>query len=138
VIDMSDRSTDARAGAKLSRENPPVGETRAADTSIPERYTQLLTKIAHADRALETGDGGSRGESLGEASGLVFDLLYALDFRRGGETVPRLAAIYGYIGNELLSVARTGDRQKLAHLRDMVATLRRSWYDSEAGERPEL
>jgi flagellin-specific chaperone FliS len=46
--------------------------------------------------------------------------------------VPRLAALYGYIGNELLNVGRTGDREQLAHLRDMIKTLRQSWYDSEA------
>lgn len=127
---MSDRN-EAKAGAKLSPEAPPVGKTDAADAKISERYAQLLGTLALADRAIEAGDGTVRGDSLAEASGIVFDLLYSLDFRRGGETVPRLAAIYGYIGNELLSVGRTGDRQHLAHLRDMVATLRNSWQDSQ-------
>ncbi len=117
-------------GAKLSPTVPPV-DAHAAAKTIPERYARLLGKLACADRALETGDAAARGESLDEASGIVFDLLYSLDFRQGGETVPRLAAIYGYIGNELLSVGRTGDRQQLGHLRDMVATLRNSYRDSE-------
>jgi flagellin-specific chaperone FliS len=127
---MSDRN-EAKAGAKLSPEAPPVGKARAAEAKVSERYSQLLGTLALADRALETGDGARRGESLAEASGIVFDLLYSLDFRCGGETVPRLAAIYGYIGNELLSVGRTGDRQHLAQLRDMVATLRNSWQDGQ-------
>jgi len=127
---MSDRNADARARATLSPDVPPVGMPRSA--SIPERYSKLLEAMARADRALETRDGAGRADTLAEASGIVFDLLYALDFRRGDETVPRLAAIYGYIGNELLNVARTGDREQLAHLRDMVTTLRKSWYDKEA------
>jgi len=128
---MSDRN-DAQAGARLSPEAPPLGQAHAADAKIPERYTKLLDALSRADRALEARDGDGRAVSLADASGIVFDLLYALDFRRGGETVQRLAALYGYIGNELLNVARTGDRQQLAHLRDMVATLRKSWYDGEA------
>ena len=126
---MSDRN-EAKAGAKLSPEARPVGKAHAADAKVSERYAQLLGTFALADQALETGDDAGRSETLAEASGIVFDLLYSLDFRRGGETVPRLAAIYGYIGNELLSVGRTGDRQHLSQLRDMIATLRNSWQDS--------
>jgi flagellin-specific chaperone FliS len=99
--------------------------------SIPEQYEQLLAKLSKAERELQAGSGG-RSAHLEDASGIVFDLLYALDFKKGGELVPRLAALYGYIGNELLNVGRTGDLQQLAHLRDMITTLRQSWYDSEA------
>ncbi|MGH7619407.1 MAG: flagellar protein FliS [Gemmatimonadaceae bacterium] len=131
---MSERVRPSTAGAKLSPDAvPAAGEPRATSAvSVPERYEQLLGKLAHAAAELESGDPGARSTSLEEASGIVFDLLYALDFRRGGETVPRLAALYGYIGNELLSVALTGDRTQLGHLRDMITTLRKSWYDSEA------
>jgi len=107
-------------------------EQGPADAGIPEQYEQLLSTLAKAERELEAGAGVGRSGSLEEASAIVFDLLYALDFRHGGEMVPRLAALYGYIGNELLNVGRTGDRVQLTHLRDMVATLRKSWYDGEA------
>ena len=99
-----------------------------SESGIPEQYEQLLMKLARAERELENGDTLGRSGYLEEASGIVFDLLYALDFRNGGELVPRLAALYGYIGNELLNVGRTGDRVQLAHLRDMITTLRQSWY----------
>ena len=97
------------------------------DSGIPDQYELLLRKLSLAERELEAGDVGGRSGSLEEASGIVFDLLYSLDFKNGGELVPRLAALYGYIGNELLNVGRTGDRAQLGHLRDMIATLRQSW-----------
>jgi flagellin-specific chaperone FliS len=97
------------------------------DSCIPEQYDLLLRKLSLAERELEAGDLGGRSGHLEEASGIVFDLLYSLDFKNGGELVPRLAALYGYIGNELLNVGRTGDRAQLGHLRDMIATLRQSW-----------
>jgi flagellar biosynthetic protein FliS len=99
----------------------------SADPKVLARYDALLGTLSRAERELEVDDGGIRGAALQEASSIVFDLLYALDFRRGGEMVPRLAALYGYIGNELLNVSRTGDRAQLAHLRDMITTLRQSW-----------
>ncbi|HVX41651.1 MAG TPA: flagellar protein FliS [Gemmatimonadaceae bacterium] len=105
--------------------------TAAAEPTIPEQYELLLAKLARAERELEDGQGGRSGH-LEEASGIVFDLLYSLDFKKGGELVPRLAALYGYIANELLQVGRTGDRAQLAHLRDMVTSLRQSWYGTQS------
>jgi len=95
------------------------------DQVIPDQYSLLLEKLAQADRELELdADMSLNGGALEEASSIVFELLYRLDFKRGGELVPRLAALYGYIGNELLNVAGSGDRAQLAHLRDMITTLR--------------
>jgi flagellin-specific chaperone FliS len=98
-----------------------------SDRTVPAQYDLLLAKIALADHELEVHGLGGRGAHLEEASGIVFDLLYSLDFKNGGELVPRLAALYGYIGNELLTVGRTGDRVQLGHLRDMIETLKQSW-----------
>ena len=124
---MTEQNSDSssQAGGSLR------SSARQPDTTIPDQYEQLLAKLARAERELEAGQGG-RSTHLEDASGIVFDLLYALDFKQGGELVPRLAALYGYIGNELLNVGRTGDREQLAHLRDMITTLRQSWSDTEA------
>ena len=130
-IEHPKRSTAATVPHAASRAAVPA-DRAPADPNIGEQYEQLLSKLARAERELEKGGPSGRNGHLEEASGIVFDLLYALDFRRGGELVPRLAALYGYIGNELLNVGRTGDREQLAHLRDMITTLRQSWYDGEA------
>jgi|SRR5678816_435964 flagellin-specific chaperone FliS len=124
---MTEQNFDSSSPAGGSLRSSAMGP----DTTIPRQYERLLGKLTSAEHELEAGQGG-RSTHLEEASGIVFDLLYALDFKKGGELVPRLAALYGYIGNELLSVGRTGDREQLAHLRDMITTLRQSWFDSDA------
>ena len=111
-------------------ERPPTA-VNGAERSIPEQYEMLLGELAGAERDLDSGESVGRSGHLEEASGIVFDLLYSLDFKRGGELVPRLAALYGYIASELLNVGKTGDRVKLGHLRDMITTLRQSWYGSQ-------
>jgi len=103
-----------------------------ADLSVAEQYELLLAKLARADGELDADVRGGRSGSLDEASSIVFDLLYSLDFKGGGEVVPRLAGLYGYIANELLTVGKTGNRAQLAHVRDMVSMLRESWYGSPA------
>jgi flagellin-specific chaperone FliS len=111
---------------------PPVSASKGggvAELNVPDHYEQLLGKLVRADAELGSADVAGRTTSLEEASGIVFDLLYSLDFKHGGELVPRFAALYGYIGNELLNVGKTRDRAQLAHLRDMIMTLQQSWGD---------
>ena len=100
------------------------------EQSIPDQYELLLDRLSQADRELGGGESFGHRVYLEEASGVVFDLLYSLDFKNGGELVPRLAALYGYIANELLNVSRTGNRSNLGHLHDMIETLKRSWDGS--------
>jgi flagellin-specific chaperone FliS len=102
------------------------------EQSVPERYELLLAKLAKAETELGSGGPAGRSAYLEEASRIVFDLLYSLDFKGGGELVPRLAALYGYIGNQLLLVGKSADATQLAHLRDMITTLKQSWYDNAA------
>ena len=118
---------EPRVEDTFSDESRTPTATIAVDQAVPAQYDLLLAKISLADHELEVNAPGGRGAHLEEASGIVFDLLYSLDFKNGGELVPRLAALYGYIGNELLNVGRTGDRVQLEHLRDMIETLKQSW-----------
>lgn len=114
----------------------PVGpelkaRSAGADLTVPDQYELLLAKLARAERELKDEPNG-RGSELEEASGIVFDLLYSVDFRTGGEMAPRLAALYGYIANELLTIGRNHDRAQLNHVRDIVTTLHQSWFEVEA------
>lgn len=104
----------------------------SAAQQIPERYDQLLAKLADADQDLELHDAPGRSSHLEEASAMVFDLLYSLDFRQGGELVPRLAALYGYIASQLLLIGKTRSRADLMHVRDMIKSLKQSWYGNAA------
>jgi len=99
---------------------------------IPERYAQLLAKLAEADRDLELRDVPGRSSHLEEAAAIIFDLLYSLDFRQGGELVPRLAARYGYLASQLLLIGKTRSRTDLTHVRDMIKSLKQSWYGNVA------
>jgi flagellar biosynthetic protein FliS len=103
----------------------------AASPTIPEQYEALLAKLTRAERDMESDEAWGRSGSLEEASGIVFDLLYSLDFKSGGELVPRLAGLYGYIANELLSVGKSRDKVQLSHLRDMISALRQSWCEGQ-------
>lgn len=98
----------------------------------PERYEKLLAKLAEAAPELDRLDGPNQNSHLEEASAIIFDLLYSLDFRQGGELVPRLAALYGYIASQLLLIGKTRSRTDLEHIGDIVRSLKESWYGNAA------
>jgi flagellar biosynthetic protein FliS len=104
----------------------------SAAQRTPDKYEQLLAKLSDADRDLELHDVPGRSSHLEEASAIVFDLLYSLDYRQGGELVPRLAALYGYVATQLLVIGKTRNRSDLNHIRDIIRSLRQSWYGTAA------
>jgi len=129
TLDLDDRvPLHGRVSTDPSRRDAPAEDL----TGVPDQYERLLANLARADRDLQATEPGGRSSHLEEASTIVFDLLYSLDFRNGGELVPRLAALYGYFANELLAVGRSRDRAQLGRLRDMIAALRQSWYGTGA------
>jgi flagellar protein FliS len=137
---MADRQIDRDANVQPRRDSVASAPTAIARAkrpaeaaNTPEQYELLLAKLAHAEHELGAGTTVGRSAYLEAASTIVFDLLYSLDFRQGGELIPRLAAIYGYIGNELLTISRTGDTEQLDHLRDIITTLRESWRSGTEG-----
>src|ERR1700712_1863154 len=102
---MTETPVDVDVGAGARCEiSVSAAEPGHDGSRTPNQYEQLKAKLERAASEFECGDTIGRSEYLEAASAIVFDLLYSLDFKRGGELVPRLAALYGYIGNELLSV----------------------------------
>jgi flagellar biosynthetic protein FliS len=132
AITAGARHTAPSAAASPSPHTSELRGHAGDEVNIPDRYELLLGKISRAEREFEAEGVGGRSLHLEEASSIVFDLLYSLDFKSGGELVPRLAGLYGYIANELLNVGRTRDKAQLAHLRDMITTLRQSWYGAQS------
>jgi len=123
---LTPSSSDRTAEASI----PTINAGGVARPSIPEQYELLLAKLARAERDFDSDEMTGRSPQLEEASGIVFDLLYSLDFRAGGELVPRLAAVYGYLANQILVVSKSKDKTQLAVLRDMITTLRQSWSEA--------
>lgn len=111
----------------------------AADESclVPVLYERLAEALRDAENAITAGDLTARARHVERASSVVFELLAAVNFDRGGELAPRLAALYGFFAAELLTSARTFDRGQIRRLRDMVAVLCGSCPVDVAKERQE-
>lgn len=101
-------------------------------------YQRLLVELRKADRQIADGDISGRGESLGRASAIVFELLASLDIEAGGELGSRLSALYSYFIREIQEVERDGDRNRLRRLVDIISPLHESWVQasrlSQSGE----
>jgi|GEM_PF-6521892 len=100
---------------------------------VPELYTALESTLGVIDSAIARGDVEAKAQALEVATAIVFDLIASVDFERGGELAPRLAALYGYFSSELLFIARFDAREQLRSLQDMLSVLRGTWRDSAVG-----
>ena len=90
---MTEAGREDSAEARQMSSDVEAVSAASASQRIPERYDELLAKLAEADRYLDRQELPGRSSHLEEASAIVFDLLYSLDFRQGGELAPRLAAL---------------------------------------------
>jgi flagellar protein FliS len=98
---------------------------------VPVLYERLSQALRLAEVAIVAGDAAGKSAALERASAVVFELLAAVDFQRGGELAPRLAALYGFFASELLVIGRTADREQLGRLIDMVTVLSGSWRNDD-------
>ena len=100
---------------------------------VPELYAALESSLGLIDSAIAWGDADGKTQALEAAMAIVFDLIASVDFERGGELAPRLAALYGFFSSELLFIARFDGREQLRALQDMLSVLRGTWFDTAAG-----
>ena len=112
-IELS-RSTSAPVAHAASRASQPA-DRALSDAKIGEQYEQLLSKLARAERELEKGGPSGRNEHLEEASGIVFDLLYALA-SKAGEIQSRESLYLQRYKREYDGLDRTLD-VRISHLR---------------------
>src|SRR5690606_24676292 len=84
---------------------------------------------------IEAGDIEGKSASLDRASGIVFELLAALDFEAGGDLASRLAALYSFFATEISAAGRTLERERLERVVNMVSSLQEAWRQAatEAG-----
>ena len=97
---------------------------------IPMMYEGILKNLRRADKQIGVRDIEGKSQSLQKASAIVYELLATLDFDAGGELAQRLAGLYAFFTREMLEIGRTLDRNRLAHLVEMVSTLHSAWDEA--------
>ncbi|MEO8620959.1 MAG: flagellar protein FliS [bacterium] len=112
---------------RLERDDP-QGPSR--NELVPNLYAALAAALQTMERAMVERNATDKANALVAANAVVFELIASIDFERGGELAPRLTALYSYFSSELLHIGRTGDRQPIGALMDMIGLLTERWEDS--------
>lgn len=99
---------------------------------VPALYRALAAALHEADDAILIGEPSAKSRALGAATAIVFQLIASVDFERGGELAPRLAALYGYFSTELLHIGLTDDRTQVLAVLDMLGVLMDRWTAASA------
>lgn len=83
--------------------------------------------LAQASAALNEREIESAHNKLRRAEMIISHLQASLDFERGGEIAPRLAAIYVFCQRHLNQARIYADPQRVEQVRGLLGTLRDAW-----------
>ncbi len=110
--------------------------SRPREWLVPLLYEHLMAHLRRAQAQIQQRDYEGKAASLEKATAIVVELMGALDCEKGGELAQRLAALYGYFGNEILAVGRSLDVARLGKMTDMVSSLHESWVIAARAQSP--
>ena len=101
------------------------------DASPHQLITMLLDgaieRVASAVGAMERGEIGATGESIGKAISIVDNLRVSLDQQKGGQISENLASLYEYMTRRLLEANATKDTAMLAEVAGLLKEIKVAW-----------
>ena len=101
------------------------------DASPHQLITMLLDgaieRVASAVGAMERGEIGATGESIGKAISIVDNLRVSLDQQKGGQISENLASLYEYMTRRLLEANATKDTAMLAEVASLLKEIKEAW-----------
>lgn len=101
--------------------------SRPREWLVPLIFEHIVSNLSRARVQIEKGDHEGKSTSLQKAANLVYELLGTLDREKGGELADRLAALYSFLGAEIMVVSRSLDVAYLQRLIGMVTELHEAW-----------
>ena len=101
------------------------------DASPHQLITMLLDgaieRVTSAVGAMERGEIGATGESIGKAISIVDNLRVSLDQQKGGQISENLASLYEYMTRRLLEANATKDTAMLAEVASLLKEIKVAW-----------
>ena len=101
------------------------------DASPHQLITMLLDgaieRVTSAVGAMERGEIGATGESVGKAISIVDNLRVSLDQQKGGQISENLASLYEYMTRRLLEANATKDTAMLAEVASLLKEIKVAW-----------
>jgi flagellar secretion chaperone FliS len=99
-------------------------------------YQSAMEAIRDARRHLANQEILERARAISRASEILLELMESLDFERGGDISPQLAALYDYMLRRLTEANLKQSDAPLADVLALLATLLEAWEGISAPERP--
>ncbi|MFI2753198.1 flagellar export chaperone FliS [Cellulomonas sp. P22] len=98
-------------------------------------YDRMLLDVERAEVAQRQGDRVEGTAQLTHAQEIIAELIASLDTGvwDGG---PGLLSLYSFLLTELIEASMTGDADRTAGCRELIAPLRDAWHDAAAAVAP--
>ncbi|PVU83379.1 flagellar export chaperone FliS [Cellulomonas sp. WB94] len=100
-------------------------------------YDRMVLDVERGEQALRAGNRPEATQQLAHAQEIVSELISSLDTNAwdGG---PGLLSIYTYLLAELMNTSMTGDPERAAVCRRIIAPLRDAWHEAARLDAPVL
>ncbi|MBW2030671.1 MAG: flagellar export chaperone FliS [Deltaproteobacteria bacterium] len=101
-------------------------------TSDPSRlvlmcYEGAIDNLNIADKKLAERDYEGKSKSLGKAKDFIEELLFALDFERGGAIARNLDSLYNYMLRRIIFADLRRDSDAINEITSMLNELKEAW-----------
>ncbi len=98
---------------------------------IIKLYNGTINFLSKAVNAIDEGDRPQKVYYINKSRAIIEELLSSLDPNVGGDVVANLQDLYSYMLIELTKANATDDKERLAHIQELLRTLKLAW--NEAG-----
>ena len=90
-------------------------------------YNGAIERINMAKAKMQAKDYAGKAQLLNKAIEIIGGLRSFLDFEKGGDLAPRLAALYDYMERTLLEGSARNDMAKLDEVIELLRSIKEGW-----------
>ncbi|MCG6537201.1 MAG: flagellar export chaperone FliS [Syntrophales bacterium LBB04] len=92
-------------------------------------YETVISNIRMARESYILKDYETKAKCIQKAQDIIYELMYALDFERGGEVAKNLYVLYNFLIRHLLEADLKRDIEALNEVVEMTAELKSAWQE---------
>ncbi len=96
-------------------------------TLLLKLYQGAVHFLKQAEKQLERGEIAEKGVSISKAHAIVSELVSTLDFSAGADIAQKLAGLYNFILDRLMSAHLGNDIRPLEEALSILETLKEGW-----------
>lgn len=125
-IDIKDAKGDLEMDSTLIYQETSV-TTQDSGQLVVLLYDGAIKFLRQAITSIEQGDMEKKGQLVGKAKDIIFELNTVLDMQAGGQITQNLRKLYNFMGRHLIQANIKRDPQMIQEVIELLEELNKGW-----------